>query len=264
HGDAERWERYRANIAAAGAALRLQNSSMARRALDAAPQEHRNWEWQYLHNQLDGARAVAPMRFVAMQPAQAALTFFPAGKRIMAGSPDGTMRVWDTATGGLSGMLPGHGYGTLDAALDRNGRMQVLTWDGTLVSWELPRNEGKFILRVPTDGLNGQLLSPDCGLLLATKAARGSLWDLPSGRKRADLPGKVWTGGSTAVFSTDGRYLAYSTEDHAVHVWDVHAGVETRVLLGHSATVRALAFSRDGKRLALSRQFRTALVYSGR
>src|SRR5262249_1649408 len=42
---AERWERYRANIAAAGAALGLQNSSMARRALDAAPQEHRNWEW---------------------------------------------------------------------------------------------------------------------------------------------------------------------------------------------------------------------------
>ena len=35
---AERWERYRSNIAAAGAALQLENSGMARRALEACPQ----------------------------------------------------------------------------------------------------------------------------------------------------------------------------------------------------------------------------------
>ncbi|HYH64342.1 MAG TPA: serine/threonine-protein kinase, partial [Urbifossiella sp.] len=38
---AEQWGRYRANIAAASAALRLQNSGAARRALDDAPPEHR-------------------------------------------------------------------------------------------------------------------------------------------------------------------------------------------------------------------------------
>jgi hypothetical protein len=58
-GDAERWERYRSNIAAAGA-LQLQNSGNARSALEAAPPEHRNWEWQYLHSQLDGASLVLP------------------------------------------------------------------------------------------------------------------------------------------------------------------------------------------------------------
>ncbi len=54
-GDAERWGRYRSNIAAASAALQLQNSGAARSALEDAPEEHRNWEWQYLHSQLDGA-----------------------------------------------------------------------------------------------------------------------------------------------------------------------------------------------------------------
>ena len=72
-GKAERWERYRSNIAAAAAALQLQNSGMARRALEAAPPEHRNWEWRHLHTQLDSARAVmsgAPMtpRLLSQRP----------------------------------------------------------------------------------------------------------------------------------------------------------------------------------------------------
>ena len=43
-GAAERWERYRVNIGAAAAALQLQQSDTARRALEAAPREHRGWE----------------------------------------------------------------------------------------------------------------------------------------------------------------------------------------------------------------------------
>ena len=50
-GAAERWERYRSNIAAAAAALQLEHSDTARRALEAAPQEHRGWEWRHLHSQ---------------------------------------------------------------------------------------------------------------------------------------------------------------------------------------------------------------------
>src|SRR5262249_28449267 len=49
---AERWGRYRSNIASAAGALQLQNSGAARSALNDAPKEHRNWEWQYLHSQL--------------------------------------------------------------------------------------------------------------------------------------------------------------------------------------------------------------------
>src|SRR5437763_290016 len=43
---AERWERYRSNIAEAAAAQQLQNSSTGERALGAAPEEYRNWEWR--------------------------------------------------------------------------------------------------------------------------------------------------------------------------------------------------------------------------
>ena len=55
---AERWERYRSNIAEASAAQQLQNSSTGERPLQAAPEEHRNWEWRHLASQLDGASLV--------------------------------------------------------------------------------------------------------------------------------------------------------------------------------------------------------------
>ena len=57
---AERWERYRSNIAAAAAALQLEHSDTARRALGAAPPEHRGWEWRHLHSLLDDSRAAMP------------------------------------------------------------------------------------------------------------------------------------------------------------------------------------------------------------
>ena len=59
-GEAERRERYRSNLAAAAAAMQLQNSATAQRYLEAAPPEHRDWEWRHLHSQLNRGRAVMP------------------------------------------------------------------------------------------------------------------------------------------------------------------------------------------------------------
>jgi eukaryotic-like serine/threonine-protein kinase len=253
-GDAERWQRYRANVAAAAAALQFPNAGAARRALAAAPEEYRDWEWRHFNSRLDGARAILPMPHLttvaAAQRVQAALAFYPDGKRIAAGSPDGTVRVWDLASGRETGVLPGQGHSTLNVTFGQDERLLVFDGNGMLRSWEVPGNKSTVILQLAAEGLVGQLLSPDGRLLLASKDFIGGLWDVQTGRKRADLPGKLSFGQSTAVFSAAGRHLAYSTEDDAVHLWDVKAGAEARVLRGHVAHVRALAFSPDGTRLA--------------
>src|SRR5262245_142919 len=54
----ERWERYRSNLVAAASALQVHNVAAARDALEAAPPEHRNWEWQHFRHQLDTADSV--------------------------------------------------------------------------------------------------------------------------------------------------------------------------------------------------------------
>src|SRR5205814_1087309 len=83
-GDVERWGRYRSNIAAASAALQLQDSGTARRVLDDAPEQHRDWEWRYLHSQLDGASLVMRVPGGTMSE----LVLSPAGRQVAVCSAD--------------------------------------------------------------------------------------------------------------------------------------------------------------------------------
>jgi WD40 repeat protein/serine/threonine protein kinase len=258
-GEAERRQRYRANMTAAAVALQVPNTGAARRALAAAPEKYRGWEWLHFNSQLDDARAI--LRMPGVPPAvtyapsgrtlRQALAFSPDGKRIASGSPEpGTVGVWDTATGREAGVLPGQGSNLQDLAFGPDGRLLACTADGMLQSWDLSRNDRTILCRIPETSFTGLLLSPDGRLLLGEKDKQAQLWDVPARRKRADLPGEFVIGNHTAVFSSDGRLLAYSTEDGAVHLWDVGAGAEARVLPGPAVQVRALAFSPDGKRLA--------------
>jgi WD40 repeat protein len=257
-GEAERWQRYRANMTAAAVALQVQNAGAARRALAAAPEEYRGWEWRHFNGRLDDARAILRMPGVPYAPnyipggaLRRALAFFPDGKRIASGSPElGTVGVWDAATGREAGVLPGQGHFLQDLTFGPDGRLLAFTADGMLRSWDLSGNDWTILCRIPETSLTGLLLSPDGRLLLGVKDKQAQLWDVPAGRKRADLPGEIVIGYHTAVFSSDGRLLAYATGDGAVHLWDVQAGTEACLLRGSAVQVRALAFSPDGKRLA--------------
>jgi hypothetical protein len=105
--DAERWERYRANIAAATSALQLQNIHTAQTALEAAPDEHRNWEWRHLHNQLKSPRTVLRSREKGQKLGHPTLD--PAGKQLAAWDEGArAICVWDVATSNELPELRGH------------------------------------------------------------------------------------------------------------------------------------------------------------
>ena len=113
-------------------------------ALDDAPPEHRNWEWQYLHNHLDGAAIVVPVPggkvrtlVVSRSGKQVAVCCFdhnevylydvvagkeisvlrghsapvtsvayrPDGQQVATASNDQTIRLWDPATGQQTAIL---------------------------------------------------------------------------------------------------------------------------------------------------------------
>jgi WD40 repeat protein len=52
------------------------------------------------------------------------------------------------------------------------------------------------------------------------------------------------------AFSPDGRYLASSSEDKTVRLWELPSGSDVRTLKGHAGAVRSVAFSPDGRVLA--------------
>src|SRR5439155_17995545 len=98
------WQTYRAHLAAAAGALQLHNVSSARQYLTAAPAKHRNWEWQHMNSQLDGARAVLGGNGLAYP----SVTFSRDGRRLASRSDDHTVRLWDTATLQEIAVLLGH------------------------------------------------------------------------------------------------------------------------------------------------------------
>ena len=98
-------ESYRANMVAAAAALQVHNSLAARRSLDAAPEEFRQWEWHHFHSQLDKASRV----LTGHEGPVISVAFSPDGGRLVSSSQDHTVRLWEAATGRELAVARGHG-----------------------------------------------------------------------------------------------------------------------------------------------------------
>ncbi|HEV3263501.1 MAG TPA: protein kinase, partial [Gemmataceae bacterium] len=258
-GDAERWERYRSNIAAAAGALQLQNSGTARSALDAAPPEHRNWEWQYFHNQLDGASLVLPVQGGKV----IALVLSPSGQQIAVCCADHNhVYLYDVATGKLDAVLRGHTAPATSVAYSPDGK-QIATAsnDQTIRLWDPATGQQTALLRagsVSDDRQNQEhyplvAYNRDGSRIASYALTNGGagtsrLWDADTGTEIAVL-GKWQEIVPPVAFSPDGKRVAAGAGQF-VHLCDAVTGRQLAALGPHARPVWHLAYSPDGKRIA--------------
>ena len=115
--------------------------------------------------------------------------------------------------------------------------------------------------RIGTD-FDALEVSPDGGVIAVTFTAAKKdgleLWDRKNKRLMSSLPGdQLW--GSR--FSPDGKLLATRSDDF-IELWSVETGEKIARLVGHTANVTSISFSRDGAYLASSADDGTARVWS--
>ena len=191
-GEAERRERYRSNIAAAAAALQLQNGATARRYLEAAPPEHRDWEWRHLHCQLDSARAVMPGGTPAWGVWQLPI-ISPSGKQLASPDKDErTINVWDATTGTTICALRGHEGPVYALAYSPDGkRLASGSADKTIRLWEPASGKEVAVLRGHEKPVEWLTYSPDGQRICSLDGESGRLWDATTGRAIAVLAGPV-------------------------------------------------------------------------
>jgi WD40 repeat protein len=251
HLAAERWERYRANIVASSSALQLHNVGAARRSLEDAPEELRNWEWDHFHTQLDAARHV--LRWDGVVDA-ASIT--PDGRTVAVMTPDNQVRVWDT--------LRQEEVGTLQT--DAQAPVgTIMSPDGKSVAYET-KDHAIVLKDIATDRVGATLRGHDQTIVSlrfnrdSTRLASGSkdrtirVWDTRTGQ-----PLQVFRGyQATALIidlSSDGhRFAALEENGRTFQVQEVETG-RTIATCNHENPIVGGMFSPQADRLVLVERY---------
>ncbi|KIM34905.1 hypothetical protein M413DRAFT_32925 [Hebeloma cylindrosporum] len=158
------------------------------------------------------------------------VAFSPDGARIVSGSSDKTIRIWDVETGNQ-----------FRASADKT----VWIWDAVM---------GKPVgepLRGHTDWVTSVAFSPDGGRIVSGSGDKTiRIWDVEMGNQVGEPfrghTGYVWS----VAFSPDENLVVSGSWDETVRIWEAATGKPVgEPLRGHTDRVQSVAFSPDGNRI---------------
>jgi WD40 repeat protein/tRNA A-37 threonylcarbamoyl transferase component Bud32 len=175
------------------------------------------------------------------------VAFSPDGRYALSGAGDGTVRLWQVATGREVRRFLGHNKPVDGVAFSPGGR-QALTasYDRTVRLWDVPTGKEIRVLKGHTGEVRRVVFSPDGRRALSGGDDTMRLWDLESGREL-----QRFAGGCGVAFSPDGRQALSGGDFGYARLWDVETGAGLRQLRGHTAWVASVVFL-PGGRQALS------------
>ncbi|OAI47349.1 hypothetical protein AYO44_09575 [Planctomycetaceae bacterium SCGC AG-212-F19] len=197
------------------------------------------------------------------------LSFSPDGQQLLSASADRTVRVWDAAPVSRDAdthqTWRGHAERVIGVAFTADDRQVAsLSYDMVLKIWDAQSGANVRTVALPeTKGrLHSFAASPRANLLAAgTSSGAVVLLDDKTGAEVGHCPGFGAGPVKGIAFTPDGTLLAAAEWRNTVHVWDVKARKEVRVLRGHVEPVVAVAFSPDGRLLASASHDQTVKIW---
>jgi len=246
----QKW--YRANIAAAASALQLHNSPSARRSLDDASVELRNWEWRHFQIQLDNSSDILK------HPGEVlGAVFSPDGNRLVSIS-NHTVHLWDVGSGREISVARGHTAKVELVVFSPDGRFFASgSHDRTVRLWDGRTGAPKGVCSKHTGTPRALAFSPDSARVVSAAAGEAfyRLWDVATATPITELPGSSEKGhgltlarnGQALTFTPDGSRILVC-ENEAVRVFTAD-GKPLKSLPVSNAS--CLASSRDGRRVAV-------------
>ncbi|KAF9119466.1 hypothetical protein BGX30_003819 [Mortierella sp. GBA39] len=173
------------------------------------------------------------------------------GQRLVSGSSDKTVRVWNCNSGGPPVTMSGHEYDVTSVAFSPCGKYVASgSYDNTARLWDSVTGVALFVLEGYTDSVNTVKFTPDGRWVVSSSFDETiRFWDAETG-----APGDVWELGhgpvSSLDISPDGQQVVTGHLDGNLWFWNTESKSPGPVLRGHTDVALFISFSADGQRIA--------------
>jgi WD40 repeat protein/Flp pilus assembly protein TadD len=242
--------------------------------LAVCPLDLRDFTWGYYHRLCHWDR----MMFHGHTARVSSLMISPDGSLLATGSYDGTVRLWDLATGRQRATLAGHEGKVWSVAFSPDGKTIASgSGDGTVRLWDVAAGKEMHKLKSGREDVRSVAFSPD-GKVLAAGGGTHSSTETNSNLRWKKGQVKLWDaatlqelrtlqpGGDSAVacmaFSPDSKTLAAGvTHGSRTVLFDVAGGKEQDSVRFAAGWIHAVAFSPDGKHLAIASADHTVRIW---
>jgi len=211
------------------------------------------------------------------------IAFSHDGNQILTGLIDGTVRLWDAATGIELRTFFGHS-GAISSVAFRPDGQQILSgsWDRTIKIWDANSGIEQKTFRGHTNRVTAVMFHND-QVLSGADDGTIKLWDIATGIEQGTFFGHIgairtlafnpngqqvlsgsWDGEITlwdintdrktiiffdiygvnsAVFSPDGSQILTGSDDGIIKLWDTATGKEVKTLYEHPGTILSVTFN---------------------
>jgi WD40 repeat protein len=180
------------------------------------------------------------------------LDLSPDGLRVVSGSQDGFIRIWNTHTGVIEAEHRGHRGAVFNVVFTDDGRRIISGGeDANLVSWDSVQEQCFEVLRGHTSSVRSVSATND-GRKIVFGSEDHSVWALDQQKNKYQFKRLVGHCGIVASvkISEDGALIFSASHDKTVRVWDFHTRKCTRILKGHTGPLYCLAISPDHVHIA--------------
>ncbi|MBL8858117.1 MAG: WD40 repeat domain-containing protein [Planctomycetes bacterium] len=173
------------------------------------------------------------------------------GRRLVSGSWEPVVRVWDSRSGKEIAALE-QPAGTYYLAVSPDGRLLATACGKQVIVWNLNTFTRQSVFEGHSQGVTAVNFSPDSRWCASTgRDGKALVWDAATGELRCSIT----AGGQNtaeAVFTTDARELAVAGRNGVVTLHDAEDGTLLRTLARSRHGITHLDLSPDGTRVAIA------------
>lgn len=178
------------------------------------------------------------------------LAFSPDASKLISGSADRTIRLWDLQTQQESLRLTGHQDAIWKVDILQNNRTAIsASHDRTICLWDLLAQKG--MSKFPNKTNRTVTVSPDGRYAISGNVNDGMirLWEMQNGREIRRFKGHMsWV--LSLEFDSAGRNILSSSADGTIRIWDLNSGRELRRFVGHTDQVWLAKYVRSHRVLS--------------